>query len=243
MTDSFWKTGAPSPRRQDLLWPSLTQALRQLGIVAVMAVVWGVLLLGYLGLTGGQPAEVMGGDSESTLAVVSPTDTPVVALPSPTPSPTPIPPTPTLVATAEPTIQETSVPGAEPSPRPTHTPVPSPTPTPSPVLPTPTQTPAPVPEALETPQVSFAADVLPVLQRRCVNCHGGEKTEEGLVLSAYPDVMTGSWNGPVIKPGNAEESYLVEMVASGKMPKKGPRLLPSEIQAIRDWIDAGALDN
>jgi len=91
--------------------------------------------------------------------------------------------------------------------------------------------------------VSFAGDVLPILQRRCVKCHGGEKTEEGLILRTYADAMAGSWNGPVIEPGSAEGSFLVEQIVSGKMPKREPRLLPSEIQAISDWIDAGALDN
>ncbi|HET9906968.1 MAG TPA: hypothetical protein VFQ23_10010, partial [Anaerolineales bacterium] len=30
--------------------------------------------------------------------------------------------------------------------------------------------------------VSFANDVLPIIQSRCINCHGGDRTEEGLVL-------------------------------------------------------------
>jgi hypothetical protein len=55
--------------------------------------------------------------------------------------------------------------------------------------------------------------------------------------------MAGSWNGPVIEPGNAADSLLVEQIVSGDMPKKEPRLLPAEIRAISDWIDAGALDN
>jgi hypothetical protein len=55
--------------------------------------------------------------------------------------------------------------------------------------------------------------------------------------------MAGSWNGPVVEPGSAADSYLAEQIISGKMPKKEPRLLPSEIRIISDWIDAGALDN
>jgi hypothetical protein len=76
-----------------------------------------------------------------------------------------------------------------------------------------------------------------------VNCHGGEKTQQGLVLKSHADVLAGSWNGPVVEPGNSEKSYLVELIVSGKMPKKGPRLLPAEIQIIKDWINAGAPDN
>jgi mono/diheme cytochrome c family protein len=91
--------------------------------------------------------------------------------------------------------------------------------------------------------VSFSGDVLPIFQRRCVKCHGGERTEEGLILKTYADVMAGSWNGPVIEPGSAADSYLVEQIVSGEMPKKQPDLLPSEIRIISNWVDSGALDN
>jgi hypothetical protein len=108
------------------------------------------------------------------------------------------------------------------------------------MLASPSSTPVPTEE---TDAVSFSEDVLPILQRRCVKCHGGERTEEGLILKSYADVMAGSWNGPVIEPGSAADSFLVEQIVSGKMPKKGPRLLPAEIRHISDWIDAGAPDN
>jgi hypothetical protein len=56
-------------------------------------------------------------------------------------------------------------------------------------------------------------------------------------------LLAGSFNGPVIEPGNAEDSYLVELIVSGEMPKRAPRLLPAQIRAIVDWINAGAPDN
>jgi mono/diheme cytochrome c family protein len=91
--------------------------------------------------------------------------------------------------------------------------------------------------------VSFSADVLPILERRCVKCHGGEKTEDGLRLTNHAEVLAGSWNGPVIEPGNAADSYLIEQVESGEMPKNEPRLLPAEIRTLTDWVMAGAPDN
>jgi hypothetical protein len=51
------------------------------------------------------------------------------------------------------------------------------------------------------------------------------------------------FNGPVIEPGNAEASYLVELITEGEMPKKEPRLLPGEVRTITDWVNAGAPDN
>lgn len=50
-------------------------------------------------------------------------------------------------------------------------------------------------------------------------------------------------NGPVIEPGDVENSYLIELIVEGKMPKKEPRLLPAQIRAITAWVEAGAPDN
>jgi hypothetical protein len=97
--------------------------------------------------------------------------------------------------------------------------------------------------------VSFAKDVSPILERRCVQCHGGEREEggrrieEGLDLRTHKGLMLGSTWGTVIEPGDAVASYLLELVLSGEMPDEGPRLLPGEIRIIRNWILAGAHAN
>jgi mono/diheme cytochrome c family protein len=91
--------------------------------------------------------------------------------------------------------------------------------------------------------VSFATDILPMLESRCVSCHGGDRTEKGLSLKSYSDAMAGSERGAVITPGDADNSVLADMVISQKMPKRGPKLTPSQIQLIVDWINQGALDN
>ncbi len=90
---------------------------------------------------------------------------------------------------------------------------------------------------------SFAKDVLPILQSRCVNCHGGERTSKGLSMKTYTDLMAGSDNGPVVTAGDATNSTLVQMIASQKMPKSGPKLTPPQVQVITDWINQGAKDN
>ena len=91
--------------------------------------------------------------------------------------------------------------------------------------------------------VSFANDVLPIFESRCKNCHGGNRSEEGLDLLTYADIMNGSKNGPVVLPGNATNSLLIELLVNQKMPKRGPKLTPSQIQPIIDWINQGALEN
>jgi len=91
--------------------------------------------------------------------------------------------------------------------------------------------------------VSFANDVLPIFTEHCAECHGADEPEEGLVLTNYKDTMAGSFYGAVIKAGAADESYLVELVATGQMPKRGDDLTPAQVETIRAWIQAGALDN
>jgi len=91
--------------------------------------------------------------------------------------------------------------------------------------------------------VSFTDDILPILESRCVNCHGGDKLEKGLSVRTYGDLMSGSENGPVVVAGDAANSKLVEMIANQKMPKRGPKLTPPQLQLIIDWVNQGAQDN
>ena len=92
-------------------------------------------------------------------------------------------------------------------------------------------------------EVSYANDVQPILESRCGKCHMGEFVSEGLHMDTYESLMEGSDHGPVIVPGDAGESLLVQQLVKGKMPKRGPKLTPAQIQIITDWIEAGALNN
>ena len=107
----------------------------------------------------------------------------------------------------------------------------------------PTEAAAATQPAAEGATVSFANDVLPIIQSRCINCHGGDRTEKGLVLKTYTDLMSGSENGPVVTPGDAADSTLVELVTNQKMPKRGPKLTPPQVQLIAEWVNQGALNN
>ena len=111
-----------------------------------------------------------------------------------------------------------------------------------------TDTSAPAAESSPTIQlaaatVSFASDVLPILESRCINCHGGDRIEEGLNLKTYSDLLAGSENGAVVIPNNADHSKLAELILNQKMPKRGPKLTPPQVQVIIDWINQGALNN
>jgi len=125
---------------------------------------------------------------------------------------------------------------------PTETPLPTDTAVPT-VTDAPTEIPTETPPA-EPAMISYDAKVKPILLSRCVVCHGGSRgTEEGLNMISYESLIAGSDNGPVIIPGDAEGSLLIELITKQEMPKRGPKLTPPQVQLITDWVNQGALDN
>ncbi len=91
--------------------------------------------------------------------------------------------------------------------------------------------------------VSFSKDVNPILQNSCFDCHGGERTSKGLSVASYNSLMQGSQNGAVIVASDPANSLLVQSILSGKMPKRGTKLTPEQIQLIEQWITEGAQNN
>jgi len=106
-----------------------------------------------------------------------------------------------------------------------------------------TEAPAATEAAAQGTTVSFANDILPIIESRCINCHGGQRTEKELDMKTFESLMAGSENGPVVTPGDAAQSKFVELVANQKMPKRGPKLTPPQVQLFTDWVNQGALDN
>ncbi|MBN1450050.1 MAG: hypothetical protein JW963_03470 [Anaerolineales bacterium] len=129
---------------------------------------------------------------------------------------------------------------ADQQPAPTEMAAPAPTEVPAEA---PAEVPTEAPAEVSSAAVSFTNDVMPIIQSRCINCHGGDRIEEGLVMHSYDELLAGSENGPVIIPGDVANSLLVELVTNQKMPKRGPKLTPPQVQIITDWVAAGALNN
>src|SRR5437763_998979 len=69
---------------------------------------------------------------------------------------------------------------------------------------------------------TFQHDVLPLMKKRCIACHGAAlPVIAGLDLRTLAGVMAGGAGGPVVVPGNPDGSRLWTMVRDGKMPKGG----------------------
>ena len=106
----------------------------------------------------------------------------------------------------------------------------------------------PVLLALTLPVTLFAVDfdreIRPLLQERCIECHGEKKQKGELRLDAKVHAFKGGHDGPAILAGKADASPLFQRVTSTdedeRMPPKGDPLTPAQISLIREWINSGA---
>ncbi|MEI6385937.1 MAG: hypothetical protein WCQ50_04830 [Spirochaetota bacterium] len=73
-----------------------------------------------------------------------------------------------------------------------------------------------------------------ILSASCIHCHG---FMGGYNFSSYANTLK------AVDAGNPDSSPLYLSLSSGKMPKLGSHPSAQQIQAVREWIEAGALDN
>ena len=85
----------------------------------------------------------------------------------------------------------------------------------------------------------FRDKVAPVLERRCVHCHGERAPKGNLSLTTSAGALKGGDSGPAVVPGKPDESLLLEMISGDQpaMPQKEKPLSRDEVAAIRRWIE------
>lgn len=93
-------------------------------------------------------------------------------------------------------------------------------------------------------KITYSADVAPIFQTRCINCHSGSRPAAALRLDTYQGIMAGSKDRPALVPGNPQESLIMKMItgtAKPRMPKNGPPWLSdSQTKVVEEWIASGA---
>lgn len=101
--------------------------------------------------------------------------------------------------------------------------------------------------SLPAKEIVTADDVIPILQRRCVICHGGSYRDGELDLRTVVSIKKGGKSGSAIKVGNADESLLIKKIASDEMPpsedrgRAGIEITPAdELETLKEWINDGA---
>ncbi len=95
-------------------------------------------------------------------------------------------------------------------------------------------------------EVDYLKHVKPILRERCFSCHGALKQKGGLRLDTAMSILEGGDTGPVVTPGDAAASLLLERVTATdiaeRMPPEheGEPLSPEQVGLLRAWIKAGA---
>ncbi|MEZ6065166.1 MAG: c-type cytochrome domain-containing protein [Planctomycetaceae bacterium] len=91
---------------------------------------------------------------------------------------------------------------------------------------------------------SFAGEIAPLIEGKCVSCHGGANPRNGLDLSTFAGWKQGGQGGPLLIPGNPARSLLIAAVATPdaqkRMPKNAAALSAEEIALLAKWVEKGA---
>jgi mono/diheme cytochrome c family protein len=106
--------------------------------------------------------------------------------------------------------------------------------------------PPPKPRVVTLDSAAAYADVVqPILQERCVSCHGPAKSNGGLRVDTWELLVKGGKHGPVLKPGTSGGTLVrrVDLPTDEKehMPPRGkPQLSDDDLTLIEWWVGAGA---
>jgi len=94
------------------------------------------------------------------------------------------------------------------------------------------------------PTIVTQHDVYPILQLRCVVCHGGRTKQAGLDLRSRESILRGGKSGPAAVLGKSADSVMLEKIHDGTMPPRRDLVTASlkvieasEIEKLARWID------
>ena len=88
--------------------------------------------------------------------------------------------------------------------------------------------------------------VHPILEQKCITCHGETKQKSGLRMDSYAALIDGGEETDCLVPGDTKSSAMVTymhlpMEDDMHMPPEGKKqLTPEEIQIIEWWVKIGA---
>jgi len=92
-------------------------------------------------------------------------------------------------------------------------------------------------------KIDFVHQVMPVLKKNCAECHTEGKKKGGLSMNTRLEFLAGGEGGEVAVPGDPNESYFLEVVATedtdDRMPPKGPGLSDEEVHLLHQWVQEG----
>src|SRR6476620_7292810 len=94
-------------------------------------------------------------------------------------------------------------------------------------------------------QVDFSTQVKPIINKKCITCHGGVKKQGGFSLLFREEALAKTKNGKwAIVPGDADKSEMIRRLTlddpEERMPYQHAPLNKDEIKLLTRWIDQGA---
>ncbi|TCD00844.1 DUF1553 domain-containing protein [Pedobacter psychroterrae] len=94
-------------------------------------------------------------------------------------------------------------------------------------------------------KVDFNTEVKPIINKKCISCHGGVKKQGGFSLLFHEEAIASTKSGkPAIIPGDPDGSELIKRLQSKdpeeRMPYKHEALNADEIDIFKRWIKQGA---
>ena len=93
---------------------------------------------------------------------------------------------------------------------------------------------------------AYAAVVAPLLQEKCVSCHGSTKQKGKLRLDSPDFIQKGGKNGEIILAGKVADSEMMRRLLLPKSdekhmpPKEKNQLSEAEVKLLHWWIETGA---
>lgn len=95
------------------------------------------------------------------------------------------------------------------------------------------------------PEVNFNAEIRPIINSKCISCHGGVKQAGDFSLLFREDALGKTESGvPAIIPGHPEKSELIKRLTHHdpemRMPLEKDPLKEEEIDLLKRWIRQGA---
>ena len=88
----------------------------------------------------------------------------------------------------------------------------------------------------DTLNMSYNANVVPILSERCYACHASSIALGNIILDSHSAVLTHVNSGAFVGAISHDPSY-------SPMPKGGAKLSPCSEKKIKAWIEQGALNN
>ena len=98
--------------------------------------------------------------------------------------------------------------------------------------------------------VVFTDVIMPILEAKCVSCHGAEKAKGKLRMHTFADIMKGGGDGPTtVVAGKPDDSLALVRIAlpndddEHMPPSDEPQLTKEEIALLKWWIAEGASES